>query len=98
MDRRTAEKLYDSGKEPTVAKLLEYDTENERLKTKIAQLGKNSTNSSKPPSSDNPQDKHQQPKTDNNKKKKRKPGGQPGHKGKNRELIPEEEVDDLIHY
>jgi len=98
MDRGTAEKLYDSGKEPTVAKLLEYDTENERLKSKIAQLGKNSTNSSKPPSSDNPQDKNQQPNTDNNKKNKRRPGGQPGHKAKNRELIPEEEVDDLIHY
>jgi len=40
VDRRMAEKLYDSGKEPTVAKLLEYDTENERLKSKIAQLGR----------------------------------------------------------
>jgi len=97
VDRRKAEKLYDSGKEPTVAKLLEYDTENERLKRKIAQMGKNSTNSSKPPSSDNPQDKNQQPNTGNNKKKKRRPGGQPGHKGSMRELIPEEEVDDLIH-
>ena len=101
MDKRTAGKLYDSGKEPTVAKLLEYDAENKRLKRKIAQLEKNSTNSSKPPSSDNPQDKNQQPKSDNDnkkKKKKRKPGGQPGHKGRMRELIPVEEVDDLIHY
>ena len=98
MDRRAAEKLYDSGKGPTVAKLLEYDAENERLKRELAQLGKNSTNSSKPPSSDNPQEKNQQPKTDNTNKKKRKPGGQPGHKGKNRELIAVEEVDDLIHY
>ena len=94
MDRRMAEKLYDSGKEPTVARLLEYDTENERLKRKIAQMGKNSTNSSKPPSSDNPQDKNQQPNTDN----KKKPGGQPGHRGSMRELIPVEEVDNLLHY
>ena len=89
MDRRTAGKLYDSGKEPTVAKLLEYDAENKRLKRKIAQLEKNSTNSSKPPSSDNPQDKNQQPKSGNDKKKKkkkRKAGGQPGHKGSMREL------------
>jgi len=100
MDRRGAERLYDSGKEPTVAKLLEYDAENTKLKRKIAQLEKNSTNSSKPPSSDTPQDKNEQPKSDNNKKekKKRKPGGQPGHKGSMRELIPVEEVDDLIHY
>jgi len=98
VDRRAAEKLYDSGKEPTVAKLLEYDEENEKLKRKIAQLKKNSTDSSKPPSSDNPQDKNQQPKTDNDNNKKRKPGGQPGHKGSMRELIPVEETDDVVHY
>ncbi|MEE9174649.1 MAG: IS66 family transposase [Thermodesulfobacteriota bacterium] len=101
MDRRAAEKLYDSGKEPTVVKLLEYDAETQELKRKIAQREKDSSNSSKPPSSDNPQDKNQQPKSDNDKKKKkkkRKPGGQPGHKGSMRELIPVEEVDDLIHY
>ena len=96
MDKQAAENLYDSGKEPTVAKLLEYDAETEKLKRKIAQLEKNSTNSSKPPSSDNPQDKNQQPNTDN--KEKRKPGGQPGHKGSMRELIPVEEVDNLVHY
>ena len=63
MDRRAAEKLYDSGKEPTVAKLLEYDAEEKKSKMKIAQLVKNSTNSSKPPSSDNLQGKNQHPKT-----------------------------------
>jgi len=99
VDRRSAEKLYESGKEPTVAKLLEYDAENKELKRKIAQLQKNSTNSSKPPSTDNPQDRNQHPPTDNIKdKKKRKPGGQPGHKGTMRELIPVEEVDDVQHY
>jgi hypothetical protein len=98
VDRRVAEKLYDSGKEPTVAKLLEYDEENEKLKREVAQLKKNSTDSSKPPSSDNPRDKNQQPKTDNGNNKKRKPGGQPGHKGSMRELIPVEEVDDVVHF
>jgi hypothetical protein len=39
-----------------VAKLLEYDAENKQLRERIAQLEKNSTNSSRPPSSDNPQD------------------------------------------
>ncbi len=98
MDRRAAEKLYDSGKEPTVVKLLKYDEQNEKLKRKIAQLEKNSTDSSKPPSSDNPKDKNQQPKTNNDNNKKRKPGGQPGHKGSMRELIPVEEADDVLHY
>ena len=48
MNRREAEALYDTGKEPTVAKLLEYDIENTQLKEKIAQLHRNSQNSSSP--------------------------------------------------
>ena len=52
-----------------------------------AQLAKNSTNSSKPPSSDPPG--VERPKTTPS---GRKPGGQPGHKGHRRELIPVEEV------
>jgi transposase len=99
LDRREAEKLYDSGKEPTVGKLLENDAESKRLKREIAQLQKNSTNSSKPPSSDNVRDKNAKPKTGNSdNEKRRKPGGQPGHKGSKRELIPVEEVNGLIHY
>lgn len=99
MDRRGAERLYDSGKEPTVVKLLEYDAENTKLKRRIAQLERNSTNSSKPPSSDDPQDKGKKSKGENgNDSRKRKPGGQPGHKGSKRELIPVEEVDSLLHY
>jgi hypothetical protein len=99
VDRRAAEKLYESGKEPTVAKLLEYDAENRELKRKIAQLQKNSTNSSRPPSSDTPQDRNQHPTTDNKKyKEKRRAGGQPGHKGSMRELVPVEEVNDVQHY
>ena len=54
MDRSQAEQLYDSGKEVTVEKLLELDVENRTLKEKLAQLEKNSQESSKPPSSDGP--------------------------------------------
>lgn len=97
MDRRAAGKLYDSGKEPTVARLLEYDAENKQLKSRIARLEKNSTNSSKPPSSDQAQDKN--PKTESSDPQNtRKPGGQPGHPGSNRNLIPVKQVDHLIHY
>ena len=99
MDKPEAERLYDSGKGPTVAKLLEYDEETERLKRKIAQLERDSKNSSKPPSSDNPQDKNPKKESQKNHNPKgRKPGGQPGHKGNNRKLIPVEEVDDIAHY
>ena len=54
MDRPEAEKLYDTGKEPTVGKLLELDDQVKLLKQKIASLTQNSSNSSRPPSSDGP--------------------------------------------
>ena len=94
MYKSEAEKLYDSGKEPTVAKLLEYDVENKQLKEKIAQLERDSQESSKPPSSDTQKGSNQKDKNHN--KSKRKPGGQPGHKGTYRKLIPVHEVNEVI--
>ncbi len=96
MDKNQAEVLYDSGKIPTVEKLLEYDRENRELKERNARLESNSQNSSKPPSTDNPQQKEQRKQNSTKKKSGRKPGGQPGHKGNNRELIPVEEVKEVI--
>ena len=69
MDRPQAEKLYDSGKEATVAKLLELDAENKKLKEKIALLEKSSQESSKPPSSDGPQIKRPKEKKSNSENK-----------------------------
>ncbi|WP_040335268.1 DUF6444 domain-containing protein [Candidatus Magnetobacterium casense] len=63
-------------------------------KEKIASLEKNSQNSSKPPSTDGfkgGKDKEQKVN-----KSKRKAGGQPGHKGSNREMLPPEEVDHIV--
>jgi hypothetical protein len=54
MDKREAELLYDTGKERTVAKLLEQDALIKLLHQKIGAPPTNSTNSSKPPSSDAP--------------------------------------------
>lgn len=54
------------------------------------QVGKNSQNSSKPPSSDPPHMKAKQPSGD---PKGRKAGGQPGHRGKGRKHKPLEYVD-----
>jgi len=94
MDKPEAEALYDSGKEPTVGKLLELDSEIKVLKAKIAALSKDSTNSSKPPSSDGPQ--VVRPKK---KKSSRSPGGQKGHKGHKRQLLPADEMDNIVdHY
>ncbi len=65
--------------------------ENQKLRERIARLEKNSSNSSKPPSSDiiNPQ-------PPNAKKKKRKIGGQKGHPKHTRPLFETNEIDTTI--
>src|ERR1041385_365582 len=66
------------------------------LKAEIAEmrerLGQNSTNSSRPPSSDPPSYKRKPPREP----KGRKRGDQPGHQGSTRKLLPVEEVDHLV--
>jgi len=95
MDRREAERLYDSGKSATVEIILNYDRENTELKEKIARLERTSQSSSKPPSSDSVGDRKEKSKG-SRKSGKRKPGGQPGHPGTNRRLLPPDEVDVTI--
>lgn len=56
------------------------------------QVGKNSRNSSKPPSSDPPSVKKPPPKV----KGERKPGGQPEHPGRGRQLKPADEVSRFV--
>ena len=92
IDKPEAERLLDSGKDPTVSKLLELDEENKTLKAKLAALSTDSTNSSKPPSSDGPAVKKK-----DKKPSRRKRGGQIGHKGKKRTLLPEGEMDDIVN-
>jgi transposase len=76
-------------------RVVELQSENGRLRKENAELrakvNKNSTNSHKPPSSD-PPFKRPPPK----KKGERKPGGQPGHKGVTREVVPPEKVDERL--
>jgi hypothetical protein len=102
MDRPQAEQLYDSGKEVTVEKLLEFDVENRTLKEKLAQLEKNSQESSKPPSSDGPNNRRrtknkadQSPQTN---RSGRNAGGQKGRQGKKRSLVAEHDVSEFKHY
>lgn len=54
-----------------------------------ARLAQNSSNSGKPPSSDPPEERAERPKP---KPSGRQRGGQPGHKGHRRELLPPEAV------
>jgi transposase len=82
--------------------------ENERLRKQIAQWEKriadlerqlagrmkDSTNSSKPPSSDGPAAARRLKPA--RCRGRRKPGGQPGHPGRHRELVPPERVDQII--
>ncbi len=63
-----------------------------RIQALEERLGQNSSNSHKPPSSDGPE----KPKKRKRKRSGRKRGGQPGHVGKARELVPVEEVDELV--
>lgn len=75
------------------ARVKELERENAQLRAENvelrARLNKNSTNSNKPPSSDSPF-KRPPPKS----KGGRKPGGQPGHKGVTRAVVPPENVDE----
>jgi hypothetical protein len=64
----------------------------QRINQLEEQVGKNSRNSSKPPSSDGPQVKKPPAKEKGNRKR----GGQPGHPGRGRKLKPPEEVNGFV--
>ena len=57
-----------------------------------ARLGQNSSNSSRPPSSDPPGQRPAPPRAPG----RRRPGGQPGHRGVFRALRPAEDVDEVV--
>jgi transposase len=98
MTREEAIAIYRAGEEATVAALLELSSAVEKLTKRVekleealAQKSTNSSNSSKPPSSDGitkPPGKRRAQEGE----AKRKPGGRKGHKGVTRELFPENEV------
>ncbi len=66
------------------------DNQIEDLERQLAEHRRNSTNSSKPPSSDGlagaPRERGRKHKS------RRRPGGQPGHPGRHRPLVPEDQV------
>lgn len=79
-----------------VAKLIE------KIDELTEELGRNSTNSHLPPSSDGPgaASRGERPKKSkgaNDKEKRRKRGGQKGHRGAHRRLAALEQVDEFVH-
>ena len=102
MDRAEAEAIYDSGREAGVKVLLalanqveRLEGRVERLEEEIRELRRDSDNSSLPPSADPGAGKRRQGKR---KRSDRKPGGQPGHPGSGRELLPIEQVDEVVEH
>lgn len=94
MTREEATTIAHSSPEVIVEVLLQMSARIEELERKVALLTRDSSNSSKPPSSDGPAAKARpRPRI---KSKKRRPGGQPGHKGKTRAIVPVEEIDHVI--
>lgn len=87
------------------ALLAEKERENAELRARVAELerkleavlselGRRSSNSNRPPSSDSPTDRAQRAQKRGKSDKRR--GGQPNHPGHKRELVSPTEVDDVI--
>ncbi len=78
------------------AELVALRTENAELRARVqeleARLGQNSTNSSRPPSSDPPAMSPRPPAPPS----RRRRGGQPGHPPHQRALVPSEQVDETV--
>jgi len=98
VERVEAEAIYDAGREAVVEVLLAMDRRIQQLEARVEklerQLAKNSGNSSRPPSSDPPRGAPERGKD----RSGRKPGGQPGHEGHGRPLLPAWAVDELVDH
>ena len=68
-----------------------------KLESLMLELGRTSSNSSRPPSSDSPSERAKRAQK-GSKQGERRRGGQPNHRGHRRELVPAGEVDDVVHF
>jgi transposase len=102
VERREAEAIYDQGRDVVVGVLLRMDAQIQALTERVARqderisqlerrLALNSRNSSQPPSQDRPK-----PPPKPKGRSGHKQGGQPGHEGHGRELLPTMAVDEVI--
>jgi transposase len=95
VERVEAEAIFDAGREAVVEVLLAMDRRVVQLEARVEklerELAKNSGNSSRPPSSDPPRRTPGRGKD----RSGRNPGGQPGHEGHGRPLLPAWAVDEV---
>jgi transposase len=105
VERAEAEAIYEQGREVVVAVLLRMDAQIQALTAQVARqeeriaqlerrLGRNSRNSSQPPS----QDPSSTPPRRGKDPSGRKQGAQPGHEGKGRPLLPGWAVDEVVDH
>ena len=101
MERAEAEAILDGDREAAVALLMrvgELVEANRRLEARVGELerrlSRSSRNSSLPPSQDPPS----APPRPRRPGSGRKRGGQPGHEGRHRRLLPSERVDEVIEH
>jgi transposase len=99
VERAEAEAIYAAGREAVVEVLLAMDRRIAQLEARVEglerRLGRNSRNSSLPPSQDPP---GAAPRRRGKDRSGRPPGGQAGHEGHGRELLPAWAVDELVDY
>jgi transposase len=97
VERAEAEAIYDAGREVVVEVLLRMDRRIQQLEARVEklerELKKSSRNSSRPPSSDPPSSP---PRSKDPSRRKR--GGQAGHEGHGRPLLPAWAVDEVIEH
>jgi transposase len=111
MERSEAEAIYDSGRESCVEFLMglmdRQSRSEERLRVLEAKGTASSRTGSSPPSADTPKTRQQRRAEAREKAKElarkegkqRKAGGQPGHRGAGRKLLPEDQMKDIVdHY
>ncbi len=101
MERAQAEAILDGEREAALALLIqvgELIETNRRLEARVAELeqrlNRSSRNSSLPPSQDPPSAPPRPPKRASGRRR----GGQPGHEGTSRPLLPLERVDEVIEH
>jgi len=105
VDRAEAEAIYDAGRDVVVEVLLRMDRQIQELSETVARQGeriaqlerrlnRSSRNSSQPPSADPPGVPPRRGKDSAG----RRQGGQPGHEGKGRPLLPAWAVDEVVEH
>jgi len=111
MERSEAEAIYDSGREACVEFLMRVVDRQARLEERLRAVEQkaavSSRTSSQPPSTDASKTRQQRRQEAREKAKellkkdgqRRKAGGQPGHPGAGRELLPEDRMQEIVdHY